>query len=195
MVLSSGRAQSALTFGTESGLGLRGLGPIKGFPPATKPDSRSRRGDRGWIRGIFGSTTSSSHGSNRIFRRTRGKPRVDDRRVISGIIHVLVSGGRRKDAPSVYGPRKTLYNRFQRRAAKGVWSNMFHALATAGGPPAEVLIDFLGREGASPRLRRKGGAEPGDRPLARRTYDQNPRPPPSHRVLAHRRPGGRLRGG
>ena len=72
---------------------------------------------------------------------TRGKPRVDDRRVISGIIHVLVSGCRWKDAPSVYGPRKTLYNRFQRWAAKGVWSNMFHALATAGGPPAEVLID------------------------------------------------------
>jgi transposase len=48
---------------------------------------------------------------------TRGKPRVDDRRVISGIIHVLVSGCRWKDAPSLYGPRKTLYNRFQRWAA------------------------------------------------------------------------------
>jgi transposase len=72
---------------------------------------------------------------------TRGKPRVDDRRVISGIIHVLVSGCRWKDAPPVYGPRKTLYNRFQRGAAKGVWSNMFHALATAGGPPVEVVID------------------------------------------------------
>ncbi len=72
---------------------------------------------------------------------TRGKPRVDDRRVISGIVHVLVSGCRWKDAPSVYGPRKTLYNRFQRWAAKGVWSNMFYALATAGGPPAELLID------------------------------------------------------
>src|SRR3954468_21492815 len=72
---------------------------------------------------------------------TRGKPRVDDRRVISGIVHVLISGCRWKDAPPVYGPRKTLYNRFQRWAAKGVWSNMFHALATAGGPPAELLID------------------------------------------------------
>ena len=72
---------------------------------------------------------------------TRGKPRVDDRRVISGIVHVLISGCRWKDAPSVYGPRKTLYNRFQRWAAKGVWSNMFHALATAGGPPAALLID------------------------------------------------------
>ena len=40
-------------------------------------------------------------------RDTRGKPRVDDRRVISGIVHVLKSGGRWIDAPPEYGPRKT----------------------------------------------------------------------------------------
>ncbi len=72
---------------------------------------------------------------------TRGKPRVDDLRVISGIVHVLKSGGRWVDAPTIYGPRKTLYNRFVRWAAKGVWLDIFHTLAAAGGPPAEVLID------------------------------------------------------
>ena len=72
---------------------------------------------------------------------TRGKPRVDDRRVISDIVHVLKSGGRWVDAPDIYGPQKTLYNRFVRWAAKGVWTNIFHALASAGGPPADVLID------------------------------------------------------
>src|SRR5476651_1772358 len=72
---------------------------------------------------------------------TRGKARVDDRRVISGIVHVLKSGGRWIDAPDVYGPRKTLYNRFVRWAAKGVWVDIFHALSSTGGPPAEVLID------------------------------------------------------
>src|SRR5690606_13626143 len=72
---------------------------------------------------------------------TRGKPRVDDRRVISGIIHVIRSGGRWVDAPAVYGPRKTLYNRFQRWADKGIWSAIFTALANAGGPPAQLLID------------------------------------------------------
>jgi len=72
---------------------------------------------------------------------TRGKPRVDDRRVISGIVHVLKSGCRWIDAPAVYGPRKTLYNRFVRWAAKGVWVDIFHALASAGGPPAEALTD------------------------------------------------------
>ena len=72
---------------------------------------------------------------------TRGKPRVDDRRVISGIIHVLKSGCRWADAPEIYGPRKTLYNRFVRWAAKSVWIDIFHALAAADGPPAQVLID------------------------------------------------------
>jgi transposase len=72
---------------------------------------------------------------------TRGKPRVDDRRVISGIIHVIRSGGRWVDAPAAYGPRKTLYNRFQRWADKGIWSAIFTALANAGGPPAQLLID------------------------------------------------------
>jgi transposase len=52
--------------------------------------------------------------------KPRGVSRVDDRRVISGIIHVLKSGGRWADAPASYGPRERLYNRFVRWAAKGV---------------------------------------------------------------------------
>ena len=73
--------------------------------------------------------------------KVRGVARVDDRRVISGIIHVVKSGGRWVDVPACYGPRKTLYNRFVRWAAKGIWQEMFVTLAAAGGPPAEVLID------------------------------------------------------
>jgi transposase len=72
---------------------------------------------------------------------TRGVPRVDDRRVISGIVHVLRSGCRWKDAPAVYGPHKTLYNRFVRWAAKGVWEDVFHRLAETGGPPATLMLD------------------------------------------------------
>lgn len=72
---------------------------------------------------------------------TRGKARVDDRRVISGIVHVLKSGCRWVDAPEAYGPRKTLYNRFVRWADKGIWQDVFHALASANGPPAQVMID------------------------------------------------------
>jgi transposase len=73
--------------------------------------------------------------------KPRGVARVDDRRVISGIIVALQSGGRWIDVPTEYGPRKTLYNRFVRWSAKGVWQELFQALAAAGGPSAEVLLD------------------------------------------------------
>ncbi|MDR1401947.1 MAG: transposase, partial [Puniceicoccales bacterium] len=47
----------------------------------------------------------------RYFPRARGRPRVDDLRVVSGIVYVLRNGLRWKDAPKSYGPPKTLYNR------------------------------------------------------------------------------------
>ncbi len=91
---------------------------------------------------------------------TRGKPRVDDRRVISGIIHVLKCGCRWIDAPSAYGPRKTLYNRFVRWAAKGVWEDIFHALASAGGPPEQILIDSSAVKAHRCAAGGKGGNSP-----------------------------------
>ena len=57
--------------------------------------------------------------------KSRGVKRVDDRRGISGIVHVPRSGGRWTDVPTSYGPRKTLYNRFVRWAAKGIWAELF----------------------------------------------------------------------
>ena len=71
----------------------------------------------------------------------RGKRRVNDRRVISGIIQVLVSGCRWSDAPLEYGPRKTLYNRFVRWALRGIWEEVFAVLAKTGGQPREALLD------------------------------------------------------
>ena len=41
------------------------------------------------------------------FPLAHGVPRVDDQRVISGIIHVIRNGLRWRDAPKEYGPRKT----------------------------------------------------------------------------------------
>jgi transposase len=73
--------------------------------------------------------------------KTRGVKRVDDRRVISGIIHVHKCGCRWVDAPPEYGPRKTLYNRFVRWADKGVWVAVFEALARCDGPKLQLMID------------------------------------------------------
>ena len=73
---------------------------------------------------------------------TRGMPRVDDRRMLSGIVHVLKSGGRWGDCRQhVYEPKKTLYNRFRRWAERGVWERIFAQLAGVEGRPAKFFID------------------------------------------------------
>ena len=73
---------------------------------------------------------------------TRGKERVDDRRVLSGIVHALKNGGRWVDCPrEIYGPKKTLYNRFVRWAARGVWEGIFAALAGSEDAPDRLFID------------------------------------------------------
>jgi putative transposase len=60
-----------------------------------------------------------------------GARRVDDRRVTSGIVHVLRTGCRWQDCPSCYGPPTTIYNRLQRWSARGLWQKLFRALVTA----------------------------------------------------------------
>ena len=63
------------------------------------------------------------------FPLSHGIPRVDDRRVLSGIIYVIRHGLRWRDAPAAYGPHKTLYNRFVRWSRMGVFDRIFAALA------------------------------------------------------------------
>jgi len=73
--------------------------------------------------------------------KPRGVPRVDDRRVISGIVHVIRGGLMWRDAPTVYGPPKTLYNRFVRWSRIGVFDRIFAALATDSRATDTVMID------------------------------------------------------
>ena len=75
------------------------------------------------------------------FPKSHGVPRVDDRRVVSGIIHVIRNGLQWRDAPDVYGPHKTLYNRFIRWSRLGVFDRIFANLAAEGGPPDRLMID------------------------------------------------------
>jgi transposase len=70
-----------------------------------------------------------------------GKPRVDDRTVISGILHVLKTGCRWRDAPPVYGPPTTIYNRYNRWSQRRVWQRIFERMAAAGPIPDELSID------------------------------------------------------
>jgi len=63
----------------------------------------------------------------------RGARRVDDQRAISGIMHILRSGGRWKDCPAICGPSTTVYNRWNRWCRQGVWERIFYALTGSTG--------------------------------------------------------------
>jgi putative transposase len=75
------------------------------------------------------------------FPLSHGVARVDDRRVVSGIIFVIRNGLRWRDAPSDYGPYKTIYNRFIRWSRLGVFNRILAELAAMAGKPDQVMID------------------------------------------------------
>src|SRR5664279_5977136 len=76
-----------------------------------------------------------------FFPLTHGVPRVDDRRVVSGIVYVIRNGLQWKDAPHGYGPHKTLYNRFIRWSRMGIFDRIFANLAGRSGQPDRLIID------------------------------------------------------
>jgi putative transposase len=75
------------------------------------------------------------------FPLSHGIARVDDRRVISGIVFVIRNGLRWRDAPPGYGPHKTIYNRFVRWSRLGVFNKIFSELARKAGKPSRLMID------------------------------------------------------
>ena len=76
-----------------------------------------------------------------FFPRSHGRPRVDDRRVLSGIIFINRNGLRWRDAPREYGPVKTLYNRWKRWNDKGVFVAMMDGLSAKGAERKTIMID------------------------------------------------------
>ena len=74
-------------------------------------------------------------------RGRRGAHRVDDRRVISGILHMLHCGARWRDCPPEYGPYTTVYNRFNRWSRQGIWLGMFEAVSGQAAIIGTAAID------------------------------------------------------
>ena len=73
--------------------------------------------------------------------KSHGKPRVDGRRVLSGIIFIDRNGLRWRDARAAYGPHKTLHNRWKRWSDKGIFAEMMIGLASEHGEEKAVMID------------------------------------------------------
>jgi putative transposase len=99
------------------------------------PDLEAAMGDLFWL------SRAQLRRIEPYFPLSHGVPRVDDHRVISGIIFVLKNGLRWRDAPGDYGPHKTLYNRFVRWSRLGVFNRIFAGLAGKAGQPDRLMID------------------------------------------------------
>jgi transposase len=97
------------------------------------------------------------------FPKSHGKPRVDDRRVLSGIVFVNRNGLRWRDAPAAYGPHKTLYNRWKRWSDAGVFVRMMEGLSAAQPERRTVMIDatYLKAHRTASSLSVKKGASGG----------------------------------
>ena len=87
-----------------------------------------------------------------------GARRVDDRRVISGIVHVLKVGCRWCDCPADYGPSTTVYNRFNRWSRRGFWLKLLNALVDAGAVTQSTAIDSTYVKAQRAAFGGKGGA-------------------------------------
>lgn len=74
-------------------------------------------------------------------RNQPGARGVDDRRAISGIVHVLKVGCRWYDCPADYGLSTTIYNRFNRWSRRGFWLKLLDALVDAGVVTKSTAID------------------------------------------------------
>lgn len=110
-------------------------------------------------------------------RNQPGARRVDDRRVISGIIHVLKIGCRWQDCPAHYGPSTTVYNRFNRWSRRRFWLKLLEAMAEAGAVPRSTAIDSTYVKAQRSAFGGKGG--PKSRRSARRAAVRRPRSTPS----------------
>ena len=97
-----------------------------------------------------------------FFPKSRGRRRVDDRRVLSGIIFINRNGLRWCDALAAYGPPKTLYNRWKRWSDMGVFARIMTGLAAEAPDNKTISIDatyFKAHRTASSLRLKKGGVD------------------------------------
>lgn len=114
---------------------------------------------------LFGLTIEQIERLRPFFPKSHGRPRVDDRRVLGGIVFVDRNGLRWRDAPSAYGPHKALHNRWKRWGERGVCTRMMEGLAAGDAKPQTVMIDaiYLKALRRASSLRVKKGSRPPDR--------------------------------
>ena len=113
------------------------------------------------MRNLYWLTAAQMARLEPFFPKSHGKPRVDDRRVLSGIIFINRNGLRWCDAPKEYGPAKTLYNRWKRWSDNGVFARIMMGLAAENAEHKTIMIDatYLKAHRTASSLRVKKGGD------------------------------------
>ena len=91
--------------------------------------------------------------------KSRGNPRVDDRRVLNGIFWVLKSGAPWRDLPERYGPYTTCYNRFVRWRRAGVWDRILIAISHRDDADVQMIDSTIVRAHQHGTCIRRGADE------------------------------------
>ena len=73
--------------------------------------------------------------------RGRGRPPRDNRNIINGILWRLRTGTPWRDVPEKYGNWNSIYRRFRRWSASGVWESVAIALAETMAESGHYSID------------------------------------------------------
>ncbi|MEV5427598.1 IS5 family transposase [Streptomyces cellulosae] len=76
-----------------------------------------------------------------IPRAATGRPRVEDRQVINGMVYKIRTGISWRDLPERYGPWKTVYTRFRRYALDGVFTRALQQIQAHADAAGD--IDWL----------------------------------------------------
>lgn len=71
--------------------------------------------------------------------RWRGRERIDDRKIINGILWRLRTGKPWVAMPSRYGPHMTCVNRFLRWRDKGIWQRIIQAVCATFGDEVQLI--------------------------------------------------------
>ncbi|MGB3907346.1 MAG: transposase [Methanomethylovorans sp.] len=72
-----------------------------------------------------------------------GRKRADDRKVINGILFVLITGCRWGDMPDVYGSQATAWRRLKRWSEEGIWNKIMESLRNSAYQKGKFSFDTV----------------------------------------------------
>src|SRR5437867_9203718 len=97
-------------------------------------------------------------------RRSRGRPWIESRRVLDGILYVLRTGCQWKAVPPEYGSGSTCHRRFQQWVADGTWVRLWRDQLERYDQEHGIGWDWQSADSATVPSPPLGGADTGPDP-------------------------------